>query len=266
MAHLPLREPDDDLIPLLRSADRDDLDILVGFIMQASTQELNRCPGFLFSSACDYTLFADDIAGEIQRFGGNSVLNVLRNFKGIPYAEVLRDVADKLDVNYNTNTDAATIEGQIQLKVLEKAYEKMDDDQRKQLLDAIGADHKGGIPPALPTMAIQAAIRLGGFAAYQIAVIVANAIATKVLGHGLSRLANTILTRSMSIFAGPIGWAITILWTIFDVAGPAYRITIPCVLQVAYIRQKTLFALCLECGNPNPKAAKFCQTCGQKLA
>ena len=139
--------------------------------------------------------------------------------------------------------------------------------QRKDLLDAIGADHKGGIPAALPIMAIQAAIRLGGFAAYQLALIVANAVARQVLGHGLRLAANAGLARVMGVLAGPIGLAITILWTILDIAGPAYRVTIPCVLQVAYMRQKNLVSTCPAegCGAVNPRSAKFCQSCGHKL-
>lgn len=277
MANLPLRDDDGDLVPLLRPADNEDLAILVEFIMKASTSELGGTPDFkrLNPRAIqeppiydgDHKEYADDIAAEIQKFGGNTIINFFRSGKGVPYAEVLRDVADKLGVNYNENSDAATIEGQIQIKVLEKAYEKMDDAQRKDLLDAVGAEHKGGIPAALPVMAIQAAIRLGGFAAYQLALIVANAVARQVLGHGLRLAANAGLARVMGVLAGPIGWAITILWTILDMAGPAYRVTIPCVLQVAYMRQKNLVSTCPAegCGAVNPKSAKFCQTCGHRL-
>jgi len=278
MAHLPLHEEDTDLVPLLRSADNDDLAILVEFIMKASTSELGGVPDFkrLNSNSMqeppvydgDHKVYADDISAEIQKFGGNTIVNFFRGGKGVPYTEVLRDVADKLGVNYNNSTDAATIEAQIQIKVLERAYEKMDDEQRKELLDAIGTDHKSGIPAALPVMAIQAAIRLGGFAAYQMALIVANAVARQMLGHGLRLAANAGITRVMGMLAGPIGWAITILWTLLDIAGPAYRVTIPCVLQVAYMRQKTLISTCPveECRAVNPKSAKFCQSCGHKLA
>ena len=277
MANLPLREDDRDLVPLIRSADNEDLALLVEFIMKASTCELGGTPDFKHLNPRaiqeppvydgDHKVYCDDIAAEIQKFGGNTIINLFRSGKGVPYAEVLRDVADKLSVNYNESSDAATIEGQIQIKVLEKAYEKMDDAQRKELLDAVGADYKGGIPAALPVMAIQAAIRLGGFAAYQLALIVANAVARQVLGHGLRLAANAGLARVMGVLAGPIGLAITILWTILDIAGPAYRVTIPCVLQVAYMRQKNLVSTCPAegCGAINPKSAKFCQSCGHKL-
>jgi uncharacterized protein YaaW (UPF0174 family) len=37
-----------------------------------------------------------------------------------------------------------------------------------------------------------------------------------------------------------IGWVITGLWTAIDIAGAAYRITIPAVIHVAALRQKHL--------------------------
>ena len=45
----------------------------------------------------------------------------------------------------------------------------------------------------------------------------------------------------MAILTGPIGWAITGLWTAIDVAGAAYRVTIPAVIQVAALRQRRLY-------------------------
>ena len=31
---------------------------------------------------------------------------------------------------------------------------------------------------------------------------------------------------------------LTGLWTAIDIAGPAYRVTIPCVIQIAFLRAK----------------------------
>jgi uncharacterized protein YaaW (UPF0174 family) len=63
------------------------------------------------------------------------------------------------------------------------------------------------------------------------------------LGRGLSYAANAGLTRWLSIFAGPIGWALTAVWTAIDLAGPAYRVTIPAVIQIAYMRAKMNYEL-----------------------
>ena len=87
--------------------------------------------------------------------------------------------------------------------------------------------------------AIQGAIAMGGFSAFKIAVIVANAVAKQIIGRGLTFAANASLSKAIGIFSGPIGWAITALWTVIDIAGPAYRVTIPCIIQVAYMKKKT---------------------------
>ena len=49
-----------------------------------------------------------------------------------------------------------------------------------------------------------------------------------------------ILSRFISIFCGPVGWLLLTGWTIWDIMGPAYRVTIPAVIQVAYMRTKYL--------------------------
>jgi hypothetical protein len=105
MANIPLHEPDGDLVPLLRSASQDDLGILVQYIMKAATSELELYPDFKLEnpSANDdppvfggnHALYVDDISAEIQKFGGNTIVNIFRGGQGVPYAEVARDVADK---------------------------------------------------------------------------------------------------------------------------------------------------------------------------
>lgn len=60
--------------------------------------------------------------------------------------------------------------------------------------------------------------------------MLANAVAQTLLGRGLSLALNAGLAKYISVFAGPIGWLVTVLWTLVDVAGPAYRVTIPSVI------------------------------------
>ncbi|MUU32146.1 hypothetical protein F7210_07185, partial [Helicobacter pylori] len=37
---------------------------------------------------------------------------------------------------------------------------------------------------------------------------------------------------------GPVGWIITGVWTAIDIAGPAYRVTIPACIVVTTLRLK----------------------------
>ena len=55
-------------------------------------------------------------------------------------------------------------------------------------------------------------------------------LANAVLGHGLKVVTNAALTRAIGYFCRALSrWVITGLWTAISVAGPAYRVTIPCV-------------------------------------
>ncbi|GAA7127195.1 hypothetical protein HpBGD38_03260 [Helicobacter pylori] len=42
----------------------------------------------------------------------------------------------------------------------------------------------------------------------------------------------------MGILAGLIGWVITGVWTAINIAGPAYRVTVPTCVLVATLRLK----------------------------
>ncbi|HNE26607.1 MAG TPA: ubiquinol-cytochrome C chaperone family protein, partial [Pseudomonadales bacterium] len=44
----------------------------------------------------------------------------------------------------------------------------------------------------------------------------------------------------LKVLSGPIGWAITGIWTAIDIASPAFRVTIPAVIQIAALRQQSM--------------------------
>lgn len=186
----------------------------------------------------DHVKYWRDIAESYQRFGGNTFVNIMRG-GGVLYREILCDVCDKLKVNYNPNSSIETIEAQLLNKVLADSIEKMTPEQLEEISRDFGLklENIQGLTPQAVTAALQAAIRVSGFKAYKCAVIVANALAQLILGHGLSFGANAMLTKAISVFAGPIGWVITGLWTALDIAGPAYRVTIPATIQIACMRQ-----------------------------
>jgi hypothetical protein len=70
-------------------------------------------------------------------------------------------------------------------------------------------------------------------------VILANWAAHTILGHGLAFLTNAALTKGLSIVIGPVGWTLAGIMTAKSIGSEAYRITVPCVIQVAMIREAT---------------------------
>ncbi|WP_082604166.1 DUF3944 domain-containing protein [Acidovorax sp. Root217] len=181
------------------------------------------------------------IAAEIQCFGANSIATMLRRGEGVLYKEVLTDVCDKLSVNYNKSSGVEVIEGNLLMKIATDAIEKMSESEVRELAQSMGLKDLS-VTKEIVLGSFQAIFRAGGFKSYQLTLIIVNAVLKALIGRGLSLAGNVILTRTMSILAGPIGWAVTGVWTAVDIASPAYRVTVPAVIQVAFLRRKYLYA------------------------
>jgi len=186
------------------------------------------------------------IAGEIQQFGANTFATICRGGEGVSYREVATNVCDKLKVNYNKSSSIQIIENNLLMKILSDALDKMTQKELNELADSIGMKEKSFITPEALLGTFQAVFRAGGFKSYQLTLIVVNGVMKALLGRGLSLAGNAALTRTMSVLTGPIGWAITGIWTAVDIAGPAYRVTVPAVIQVAVLRQKFLYEQVVE--------------------
>lgn len=198
------------------------------------TEELTMHERYKESSP-DHHEYWDLIAGEVQCFGANSFATIARGGKGVLYREVLIDVCDKMKVNYNAASPVDVIEFNLLMKVLEDSMAEMSPEDLKRVCKDLDIRPTSFTAEAI-TIAIQVMIKTGGFLPYKIALIVANAVVKSLIGRGLSVAANAALTRSMAVFVGPIGWAVSAVWLMVDIAGPAYRVTIPSVILVAYLR------------------------------
>ena len=186
----------------------------------------------------DHAKYWQLVATEIQCFGANSFATMLRGGEGVPYREVLEDVCNKFKVNYNKSQPVGSIENQLLIKLLGDATEKMSEADRQEFAKLVGLNTAKALSPEGMVAAAQAAFLAGGFQSYRMALMVANGVSRALLGRGLTFAANATLTRSLSIISGPIGWAITGAWTAIDLAGPAFRITLPAVIHVALLRKR----------------------------
>lgn len=256
---------DKDLNPVLEIASTDDLDALVGYITKKGviSEALARSDAYKKYSP-EHTQYADLIAEEIRDMGGNTFANCYRGY-GPAYHEIVCDVAKKIGAPFNEKRDIETIENAILEKILEQALEEMTEQEKQEMLEAIGEKasfNKGSISSA----ALLTLFRAGGFKSYQLLMIIANAIAKAILGRGLTLAGNALLVRVASVATGPLGWAVTGIWAAADIAGPAYRVTIPCVVHIAMLRKKYNSAICPKCDAYIPDTtAKFCTECGNKL-
>ncbi len=234
---------DANLTPLFRSCDNGELDPIVQYILKASTNLLDVDEQYKRAQG-DHQSYVSVIVREIRDFGGNSLVNVFRG-DGVEYAEIARDVADKIDAEYGEHDAVEEVERKVLMKIFSDSVDRMTPEERRDLEEefrragAKNVSFSSGVPAGV-AMA-QLGVQMTGFMAYRVAVIVANAIAKAILGQGLSFAANAALTRAIAIAAGPVGWVVSGLWTAIDLAGPAYRVTIPVVCHIAFLRQKKQF-------------------------
>ncbi|MGB2739725.1 MAG: ubiquinol-cytochrome C chaperone family protein [Cognaticolwellia sp.] len=254
---------DSDLNPLLCIASDEDLAPLVEYLKDKFSESLTDSSAYKAHSP-SHSKYADVIAEEIRYMGGNSLLNVIRS-KGPAYHEIACDVADKIGANFNKKNTVESVEDAILEKILTQAVENMTEAEKQALYEQVkgaGAYSVGG----LTTAAFIMLFRSGGFSSYQLAMVVANYVARLLLGHGLILATNATIAKVLSVVTGPVGLAISGAWTAIDLAGPAYKVTIPCVIHIAFLRKKLNS---LECGNCkailNDNTMKFCPECGSPL-
>ncbi|MBB4223952.1 ubiquinol-cytochrome C chaperone family protein [Variovorax guangxiensis] len=277
---------------LLAQADSADLDILVDYITDSGEGRISlssdvcarlvKCKERGTYSDADRIL----IAQEIRAFGGNTLTNVYRDVRSsipfgsildkvlpdvsssISYDEVVQDVAAHLKVPFGKSEDILVVEDGILRKILRDSFEKMSSDERATVLKELNVTDLSMLGPAASTALIVGG-RAGGFATYKLALVVANAVSKALLGRGLPLVVNATITRTLGVVLGPIGWVVTGVWTLADMASPAYRVTVPCVIQIAYMRQKAIVEAsskaCTACGARNERNAKFCSECGKAV-
>ncbi|WP_328814474.1 YaaW family protein [Pelistega ratti] len=166
-----------------------------------------------------------DIAAEIQTFGANTIATIFRLGKGVLYKEILCDACEDMKVNFNKSSSTKAIEKNLLDKVYTQAIEDLSEEQKKEVLQSLD----------LPTTNLS---NQALTASLQAALLNVNFSPIVFMNFAPIFLQQTLLGRLLGIATGPIGWGLTTMWTVSDLAGPAKRVTIPAVIQIAMLRRK----------------------------
>lgn len=168
-------------------------------------------------------------------------MNILRGGLGVSYKEVLEDVAKHFGIKNVKGHSCAHTEMLVITKLLEHSMSRMSDEDKSLLFETIGFRYVPGVGPA-SLAALIASIGTTGLHAYRLSALVTGSMMSGLVGRGLTVAGGNALSRGLSVLAGPIGWAITGIWTAFDLTSPAYRVTVPCVVHIGHMRLKLLMA------------------------
>ncbi|MBP3220780.1 MAG: DUF3944 domain-containing protein [Neisseriaceae bacterium] len=185
----------------------------------------------------DCNQYWQELAAEFQLFGGNTFANIARGSKGILYREILRNVFDKMKIKGFAEDKSTEWNEQLFMeKIIPSFTEKMSLDELKKLANELGIENTNNLTPQIYTAAFITLFRSGKIHSYRVIVTVVNTFWRALFGHGLKPVVNASINKTLGTLTGPVGWTFTGVWTAIDIASPAYRVTIPAVLQIIYLR------------------------------
>lgn len=228
-------------LDFLYRASNDDLRLLCDIVVKDKhgnfrmTEELSSTQTFKRNYPNNIKEMLLELVDEFRRFGGNSFANFFRG-NGPEYSEILRDVARRNKVSFNKHNSDEQIEQYLLQKLFDDSINGASNDELKEMMKELGYPTTNFTRQAA-IATLMTAWKAGGFQSYILLVSIVNAVMKFLIGRGLSLAANAAMTRMASIMLGPVGWVLTALWTLLDIAGPAYRVTVPAVIQLSYIRQ-----------------------------
>ena len=226
---------DSDLNPVIEKASNDELQWLVDLITNTYTSTLEN-NGVYEANYPNHTVYADLIAKEICEFGGNTFMNFFRK-RGPAYREVVSDVAEKLDASFPSDASVEVIENSIILCILQKYLYSMSYEDKKKLLTELDIDGKENASSDMEVTAmIIGCLGSGGVNLLKITAVIFQYL-SEITGNKVDIFSKFGLKKIVVGLISPIsqvvGWGI-------DMAGPAYRVTIPAVVYVSLLRQKQM--------------------------
>ena len=231
---------DNELLALLSRADSCDLDLFVDYITDSGDGRLalagDVCKKLVAAKReLTYsTAVIELLVRELKHFGGNSFVNLFRS-NGLPYAEIVFDVLDHVGGKRDEQETVVDAELKIVGRIFARVWETLTSAQRSELEKSL--DIKLELA-ALSTVELQKIILMGGSRALNITRMLSGAMASSTLGGGVAMGANLVAGRVAGVALGPIGLALSGIWGAYSLTSPAYRVTLPCVVLIAYIRLK----------------------------
>ncbi len=241
-----ITDPD---LEFLGTLSDDDLDQLFNYLVYDSDGKARRTESITSSElykkhSPHHSRYWKLLAEELQYFGGNTLANTLRG-SGVLYKEILIDVANKFIGSYvKDHPDATTQELELQLitsiirKNLPSLKGSIEEILRNNSLDS--NDYADMLINAVKSdKAFISFITSRSFSVVVTNLLVGIITQTALRSIGVRVGMTAVAGRGGSMVFGPVGWVLTGAYTaVFDVAGPAFRVTIPAVFWIGILRLK----------------------------
>jgi len=238
---------DKDLTQLLRHCDNNDLEHIVSMLLAIPSQTLTIQPEYREHQG-DHKRYVDEIVYEITSLGGNSLANLVRG-QGIPYADMVRDVAGRLGIRPAPTDTVPTLEEKILIRIITLAYDRLEEDDRLALRDLLSISDSDGQAagevrdPAGELSEEELGRRLAAAGTSLLGDRVQHAIAVAARSMQLRQAIRSIARAGIAKIAtiglgGPVSWTVAAGQALYGMFGPNYTAVIGLIAQIALLRQK----------------------------
>ena len=249
------------LLPaLLERADEKELSVLADLITDKGKGRL-----MLYKNPKDLIIsfqkknklceLSDTLAKEICTFGSHSAMNILRSGEGAEYSAILKDVAKILGAESKEATDVYSLErGVLAALILKAVNDKVDDELFKVLkckdrtsnaliAESIHKTSKGKREHLVETILdvfdaelVRKLVERILTEKYILMLCYGIGAVTNVGASGAGIMATAKLAGGIAARFNPLVAAVSGVASAFSLSGPAFRIVIPAVVQIALIR------------------------------
>ena len=182
----------------------------------------------------DMLFLVPQISNELLKYGSNTLATFWHN-EPDSYETVLRRVCKQMDVRTMEKDSVTKMEHNLLTTLCQDTLDQMSERELRLLANENGIPDKRLTRQAL-TAALLMAIRTSRAVLTRIAARVIQYIVEIITVRGVATAGIETATRAVGGALGPIGWIALGAWTVYDITSPAYRVCVPAVLQVAYMR------------------------------
>ena len=224
----------------LSSCENEDLRVLCDILTHDRlgnirvTEQLTATDEYNRNYPEDMLFLVPQISNELLKYGSNTLATFWHN-EPDSYQTVLRRVCKQMDVRTMEQDSVAKMEHNLLTTLCQDTLNKMSERELRLLANENGIPDKRLTRQAL-TAALLMAIRTSRAVLTRIAARVIQYIVEIITIRGVATAGIETATRAVGGALGPIGWIALGAWTVYDITSPAYRVCVPAVLQVAYMR------------------------------
>lgn len=199
----------------------------------------------------DLRLAWKSIAAELQAYGGDSVINAVRSltkgYTGVTYREIVADICERLKLQFKPSDDIKGLEDQLLVGLILSQKDKFHAEDLAKIMEEVarGVGLDASLQQDLKYDELIKRITTDAKTSY-LASLVAPAIASAAFpfltGLTLPIVLEVVASRLGGLVFPMVGTVAAVASTMTLVTSPAFRVTLPAVLEVIRIRRVVLLS------------------------